>query len=688
MPSPRIADTGDLFRALFETAPDAMMVVDAVGDIVLANSQAHQLFGYLPGELPGLRIENLLPESLRAAHVAHRAGYNARPSIRPMGVGYELTGVRHDGEAFPVEIALSPVGPGLVAASIRDIAKTQRARQALLRGRYDTYLAQLGKLVLESEHDEVSGVPALIAEALGADGVAVAFGMPGSDTLSIRASSGITATLVEALEGVFVRGVLLGRLAERAGAWALHNSDLGELPMLQAALTTHGFGDAAIAPLLDRSEPMGVLLALSRKPGGYDSDKLHFLQLAANMVAAAIQRSRTEERLAHAQRLDALGQLTGGIAHDFNNLLTVVSGNLQMLQMEYAEVHDARRMLHSASRAVDRCVDLTRKLLGFSRRRALKPRALRPQRAMDELEDMLVHTLGARIQVSLDCPASVPLVHADAGELETALVNLAINARDAMPEGGTLHISARECVIDAATTGAVAPGRYVAFMIEDSGTGMSPQMLNHVLEPYFTTKEEGRGSGLGLSMVYGFARQSGGHLRIESQLGRGTRVELLLPTANSKDEASKTGASAGASPRRALVLVVEDEPDVRNVAIRFIRSLGHDVLEAEDAEQALALLKANPGIQLLFSDVVLGNGQTGFELVREARLRHPALSVLLASGYERSASGADEVAHGDIELLRKPYRLEQLGQALSRALAGARPPPLSVDACPLPGHAP
>jgi PAS domain S-box-containing protein len=672
MPFQRVAGNKDMFRTLFETAPDAMVVVHPSGDIVLANPQAHRLFGYPPEGLIGMRIENLLPESVRAVHIAHRARYMAHPHVRPMGAGYDLTGVRRNGEPFPVEIALSPIGHELFAASIRDISETQRARQALQRARYDTFLAQLGKLVLESNRDEAArvAVPALIAEALGADGVAVAFGLPGGDTFPIRAASGIAPALAEALAEAFAHDGLVAHMADkqRTEAWTLARSGDDDLPALRAALGANGFGDAAIMPLLDQHVPAGVLMALTREPGDYDSDKLHFLQLAANMLASAIQRSRSQEQLAHAQRLDALGQLTGGIAHDFNNLLTVVSGNLQILDAEYGDVPDARGLIDSASRATDRCINLTRKLLGFSRRRTLTPRALRPQKVFDELGDMLLRTLGARIHVSMDCPNSIPAVHADAVELETALVNLSLNARDAMPDGGSLRITAAERDVGSGEISGLVPAHYVAFIVEDTGTGMPREVLDHALEPFFTTKEAGKGSGLGLSMVYGFVKQSGGHLTIKSQPGRGTRVELLLPTAPSGEDADETSAFKGISPGRALVLVVEDEPEVRKVAVRFLRTLGYDTLEARDATEAQELLRTDPGIQLLFSDVVLGSGQTGFELVRNARLMRPGLPALLTSGYARSAIGNDEMLQSGVELLHKPYQLAQLSQALSQAL--------------------
>lgn len=677
MPSAQVDGTDGLFRTLFETAPDAMVVVNPEGDIVLANPQADRLFGYPPGELVSLRVEQLLPESVRTAHVAHRARYMGHPRVRPMGGGYELTGVRRNGDSFPVEIALSPVGRGLYAASIRDISETQRARQALQRAARDSYLARLGRLVLESGYDGTLRVAVsdLIAEALGADAVVVAVGLPGGTALPIRSASGAEPALLDIMADAFSRDGLAAHLMDRrrTDAWMLVSNSGQQLPALQAVLAAHGYADAAIVPLLDRHEATGALLALTRKPGDWDSDQLHFLQLAANMLASAVQRSRSEEQLAHAQRLDALGQLTGGIAHDFNNLLTIVSGNLQILDAEYGGVADARELVDSASRAVDRCINLTRKLLGFSRRRALTPRGVRPQQVFEDLRDMLVRTLGARIQVSLDCPDRVPAVYADPGELETALVNLSLNARDAMPEGGSLRISARERTISSGEAGALAPGEYVAFLVEDSGVGMTRDVLDHALEPFFTTKGPGKGSGLGLSMVYGFVRQSGGRVTIGSQPGRGTRVELLLPTAASEEEAGEARTPGSVSPGRARVLVVEDEPGVRKVAVRFLHSLGYDTLEAGDASGALELLRSDPGIQLLFSDVVLAGDVSGFELVRQARQLRPELPALLTSGYEFPASGSPDVAPSGVALLRKPYRQEQLGEALARALEGSQP---------------
>jgi signal transduction histidine kinase/CheY-like chemotaxis protein len=412
---------------------------------------------------------------------------------------------------------------------------------------------------------------------------------------------------------------------------------------------------------------MGFLLALARERGRFDRDARHFLQAVANMLAAAIQRGRSEEQLAHAQRLDALGQLTGGIAHDFNNLLTVISGNLQLLEAESVADPVARETIESAARAVERGAALTRKLLAFSRRQYLIPRAVRPAQLLGELGGMLGRTLGERIAVSIECPPDVPAVYADPGELEAALINLALNARDAMPRGGRLAIAAQARQLGSEEAGALAAGTYVVVRVADTGMGMAPEVLARALEPFFTTKDTGKGSGLGLSMVYGFVRQSGGHLEIESQLGYGTRIDLYLPVA-----ATETiGAPAPpAAPDRGHggILVVEDEDEVRRVVVAFLHSLGYATFAARDAGEALDLLAGHPQIDLLFSDIVLGDGMTGFELAAEARARRPGLPVLFTSGYEYASMEIDTRAFGAFELLRKPYRREQLADALRAVL--------------------
>jgi PAS domain S-box-containing protein len=660
------------FEALFNTAPDAMIVSDAGGRIVLANPQAHRLFGYAQRSMHGLSVDVLVPDRVRGHHKHHRASYIAQPRIRPMGTGQELIGQRADGSQFPVEIALSPIESAdghFFVASIRDISETQRARQALTHARYDALVAQVGRIVLESSShsvafDEILG---LVARELSVETVAIVFTQPASELVQIRAAVGLSEALREILPTLLSAGQLASATSPSATS-VVRFDDGTDATAARARdlLSESGYDDFLAVPLFDRNRPMGALIAASAKTASFDRDKVHFLQSVANLLAAGVQRIRTEDQLAHAQRLDAIGQLTGGIAHDFNNLLTVISGNLQLLELELADRQQHRDTLGSAMHAVGRGAELTRKLLAFARRQRLNPLAINPRHMLDDLVPILARTLGEAIAISVDCDDNLPDVFVDPAELDTAILNLALNARDAMPRGGTLQISARrQAMNEKDATEDLPAGLYVVIGVRDTGLGMSPDVLAHAFEPFFTTKETGRGSGLGLSMVYGFVKQSGGHLTADSRLGYGTLFELYLPAARTAVVAASAKTPAASSSGNETILVVEDEPEVRAVAVAFLRSLGYATREAASAEQALDLLQQHDDIALLFSDVVLGSGMNGGDLARAAMQLRPGLPTLLTSGYEHDVALGDS---GASSLLRKPYRREDLSDAVRQAL--------------------
>jgi PAS domain S-box-containing protein len=668
-----------MLHAWFDIAPDAMIAVDQEGTIVLANAQAAHMFDYGHAALHGCPLETLLPESLRAAHVKHRGEYMTHPRVRPMGIGYQLMGARRDGSSFPVEIGLSPIQTekGTIAiASVRDISETWRVRQALAHARRDNLLAQIGRLTVQAPGIEpaVSRIPELVAEALEVPAVAILATDVHHGQMQMRASTGLSSQTAEITTSFFGDMDFVRASFGDSSREVMKFDSLGggSPTSIQKHLTAAGFRDVAIVPLAGLDEPLGLLIAFAPVAGEFDRDKTGFLQSVANLLASAVQLGRSEEQLAHARRLDAIGQLTGGIAHDFNNLLTVISGNLQLLEAELADQPGAMETIGSALRAVDRGSNLTRRLLAFARRQPLQPRAVAVKSLLEELGHMLRRTLGEMVSITIECPSDISDVYADANELDAALVNLALNARDAMPRGGELVISARDVALDNQDNDwKLTPGDYVAFTVSDTGTGMPPDVRTRALEPFFTTKAVGKGSGLGLSMVYGFVTQSGGGMSIDSRLGYGTRVELLLPVAVSGHRsAERSPASPHAvTERRATILVVEDEADVRKIAIGFLQAAGYRVISASDAPEALALLAKEPEVDLLFSDVVLGSGMNGVELANEACRAKPGLAVLLTSGYEFHAgeqpSRASEVG---FELLRKPYRREQLVGAVRRLL--------------------
>ena len=663
------ADDTALFRALFETAPDATIVVDRAGRIVLANAQAERLFGYDDGSLAGRTVEALLPEALRVGHVAHRSRFMDNPRLRPMGAGFELTGMRRDGTEFPVEISLSPVHSGenpLFAASIRDTSETQRARQALARATYDTFLGQAGRLGLESRDDEtlLQRMTQIIATALPVDAVVAIVAVPPREDYQVRVNIGAPPGLVDVLPSLFVGEHALLPRAQGRGPLTLDDAEEAmRLGGLRAAVADAGFADAAFVALSGRYKPIGALIAFAREARTFDRDHLHFLRSVANLSSSALQRSRSEEQLAHAQRLDAIGQLTGGVAHDFNNLLTVISGNIQLLEIE--GVTEREHIIQSALRAVQNGAALTRKLLAFARRQPLSPRTIATEAWLNELGTLLKRTIGELVTIAIECPQDVPCVYADPGELDAALVNLALNARDAMPRGGELAIDAAAvAVVGDDEIADLRAGTYVRIRVSDTGLGMAPDVIARAPEPFFTTKAAGKGSGLGLSMVHGFVRQSGGTMSIDSRLGYGTRVALYLPTATPVAATAVAPTKRQDSPGREVVLVVEDDPQVREIAVAFLRTLGYATHAASTAELALEVIRSNASVDLLFSDVVLGSGMSGLDLALRARQHHPRLPVLLTSGYNEYTVDA----RTPFALLRKPYTREDFAAAIRLAL--------------------
>ncbi|MGN2253551.1 PAS domain-containing protein [Frateuria sp. GZRe12] len=381
--------------------------------------------------------------------------------------------------------------------------------------------------------------------------------------------------------------------------------------------------------------------------------------------------AEAESALHQAQKMEAVGRLTGGVAHDFNNLLQVIAGNLQLVQSNLPDDAIAQRRLRNAALAVERGAKLAAQLLAFARRQPLKPRVLDVSRLLHDMDDMLRRVLGEAVVLTTDAQAALWHVCADPGQMENALLNLAINARDAMAADGRLVLAASNLAVDdrSPSDGQLAPGDYVVVSVSDNGCGMPLDVRDLAFEPFFTTKPEGHGTGLGLSMVYGFVKQSGGHVTIESTVGEGTTVRIFLPRAegsvvNEDDEDPRSSESG-----EGTVLVVEDDPQVRDTVIDLIGDLGYRVLAASSGEEALRVLETDLPIDLLFSDVVMPGAVKSTALVRGARERRPGIAVLYTSGYPRDVIARNGSVEADVELLRKPYSREALAQALSRLLS-------------------
>jgi signal transduction histidine kinase/CheY-like chemotaxis protein len=388
----------------------------------------------------------------------------------------------------------------------------------------------------------------------------------------------------------------------------------------------------------------------------------------AGVIADVTHRRGVEDRLRQAQKIEALGQLTGGVAHDFNNLLQVISGGLQLVSRQSDPAR--REHIFAAMRqAVDRGASLCRQLLAFSRRQPLKPEAVNLGRLIGDMRELLNRSLRGDISIGTAFAERLWNVEVDPGELELVILNLALNARDAMPSGGTIEISARNC---AALAEHDAAGDFVRLQIADSGTGMTPEVLAHAFEPFFTTKEVGSGSGLGLAQAHGFAKASGGAIRIASAPGQGTSVILFLPrTLKTPAYAADFLPSADdAKPDGGQVLVVEDDDEVAALTVEMINQLGYGTTRVASAEAALGALADRRSVDIVFSDVMMPGRMNGVELAQEIRRRRPNLPVLLTSGYADAArrkAGAQQ-----IKIIPKPYRIDELRDALAAVRQDAR----------------
>lgn len=398
-------------------------------------------------------------------------------------------------------------------------------------------------------------------------------------------------------------------------------------------------------------------------------DQPKFIGVARDITA----RKETEAQLRQAQKMEAVGQLTGGVAHDFNNLLAVVLGNLDLTADILDDDDPAGELIDKAIGAAERGANLTQRLLAFSRKQALQPEVIDCGQIVDNMEDLLRRTLGETIDIETSANPDLWLCAADPSQLENSILNLAINARDAMPRGGKLTIEVANAKLDddyAAAQADVEPGEYVMVAVSDTGTGIPPDELGRVFDPFFTTKQVGQGSGLGLSMVYGFAKQSGGHSVIYSEFGEGTTVKLYLP--QTRDSRSSTPRETRAveklEGREESILVVEDDPDVRTLTITVLGNLGYSVLEAGTAAAALELLDRTPHIDLMLTDVVLPEGMHGPELANEARRRRPELRILYMSGYTENAIDHQQRLDPAAELVQKPFRKRDLAEKVRHAL--------------------
>jgi len=386
-------------------------------------------------------------------------------------------------------------------------------------------------------------------------------------------------------------------------------------------------------------------------------------------------RRKAEELLRQSQKMDAIGQLTGGVAHDFNNVLAVIISGINLLERRLARGEDVKRLIDGISDAAYRAAGLTHRLLAFSRQLPLAPTAIDANQMVKSISELLRQTLGEATVLETVLAGGLWKTHADAGQLENAILNLAINARDAMPDGGKVTIETLNCYLDddyVSNYPDLAAGQYVMIAVSDEGTGMLPETMDRAIDPFFTTKAVGKGTGLGLSQVYGFVKQSKGHLKLYSEIGHGTAVKIYLPRYYGAEQVAEVAAVVRQPERRGtsseVILVVEDEDRIREVTTEALRELGYTALPAASAKQALQILESRPEIGLLFTDIVMPD-MNGRRLAEAALKLRPKLKVLYTTGYTRNAVVHNGVLDPGVNFIAKPFTVDQLGQKIREVLS-------------------
>jgi PAS domain S-box-containing protein len=659
----------EILIGLLEAAPDAILAVDRSGAIVVANAAAERLFGYTRTELIGQRVEVLVPHRFRAAHPRRRTDYLHDPVPRPMGgAGVPLAALRKDGTEFPAEISLSSLRAGdLVVTAVRDVTErvdTEQLYRGLLDSAPDAIVVvdESGRIVLVNTQ----------AERL--------FGYRRSE---------LVGEMIEMLvpDGSRARHPQMRRRYTDAPesrpmgaglALGARRKDGTEFPaeISLSALPT-GNGLVVSAAIRDVTDRLAEQAAQRR------------FEIQREQVTAAAQRQHLEAQLHQSQRLESLGQLAGGVAHDFNNLLAVMLNYTQMALDELdggpGTGRDPAREqmcqdLRQVVRAGGRASELTHQLLAFGRREVVQPRVLDLNTVITEVEQLLLRTLGEHIQLHVELAPDLWPVLADPGQIEQVLLNLAVNARDAMPHGGTLTVHTGNHVVDGDGSKSVppaAPGRYVRLRVADTGTGIPADVLERVFEPFYTTKAPGEGTGLGLATVYGIVTQAGGNAVIQSSPGAGTAFIAVLPATSDQPACTVTSRPAQTiRPRPAdgtTILVVEDEEALRELTVRILRRNGFHAVAAAGGPEALKIADdPHQRIDLLLSDVVMPH-INGAELAEQLHQVRPGLKVLFMSGYAQPFATGRGVLEPGTVLITKPFTQEELLDRVHEALSTGQP---------------
>ena len=660
-----LRDSEERFRLMFDRSPLPKALVGPQGNVIALNQTFTMIFGYTQAEIPTLdewRRRAYPPEADRDEISARIAKHMKTAQMEGFAEPEEITIVDKDGVRRDMLISAMPLEGGILA-SFTDITERKRAERVMRKAMARSDAARV----------EAESIRARLEAALGAMSDAVCI----ADTegrfihfnnaflrfhhiderLACPPRQSEFITLVELLDEDGAPLPPERRPLARALAGEV-NSDL-EFRVRRTDTGKTWIGRYTTAPIRDRDDTIVGAVVSARDITQRKADEKRLRE--------------SEIQLAQSQKMEAVGQLTGGVAHDFNNLLAVVIGNLELYRSEGPGAPDAEEMLSTALRAANRGADLTRRLLAFSRRQTLQPRRIDLNAMVDGLHGLLVRTLGANISIEIKLSPDVGGVIADPAQLESALLNLAVNARDAMPGGGRLTVATRIVELDdeyARSRTDVVPGVYESVSVTDSGTGMPADVAARAFEPFFTTKDVGKGSGLGLSMVYGFAKQSGGHAAIYSEPGHGTTVTIYLPRAQRDTRGAVDTADAPAlTPGGGeTVLVVEDDPDICKLIRAHLRALHYQVEIASDGPKAISSLAGGLAPAALLTDIMMPGGMDGVKVAHAAREMRPDLPIIYMSGYADGGDAREQIVADGAPFLQKPFTKAQLADAMARVL--------------------
>ncbi|MGB7603237.1 MAG: PAS domain S-box protein [Candidatus Sulfotelmatobacter sp.] len=623
---------------LLEALPDAIVAVDRDGIIAQVNSQAQELFGYSREELIGQKVEMLVPEGYRARHHRHRQTFADTPKTRRMGADLDLYARRRNGSEFPVEIALSPVSTekgSFVLSAIRDISDRKRIAEELRRANEELYrktVEQIGEYrsrlasIIDSSED------AILSKNL--DGTITSW------------NRGAERMYGYTLEEVLGKHISVLAPPDRADEIT---------KILQEIIAGESVEHRESIRVTKDGRHLNVSISVSPLRNAIGE------VVGASVIARDITaQKRTESQLRQSQKMEAIGRLAGGVAHDFNNILGIINACTEFLRDRLDPASDTSTYVENIRKAIDRGKALTRQLLTFSRTSAVQPQLLDLNDRLKDIGKLLRPLLGDDVEVLIVSRSSSSVIEADPGQLDQIVVNLAVNARDAMPRGGKLILEVGQMKFEETYTDrrqALAAGKYILLTVSDTGTGMDEATVSRIFEPFFTTKESGKGTGLGLATVYGIVKQSGGQILVYSEPGQGTTFKLYFPSADHKIGLRSKPVAETVAPEShgKTILLVEDDEIMRGLTRQLLEQHGYTVFEANDGQSALDWIRSHPDpIDLLLTDVVMRH-MSGPELAEQLKPSHPTLKVVFMSGYTGELMANREVLKPGVPLLEKPF---------------------------------